>query len=494
MDEQSFESQQGYAKRIRRLELEAEFLDPGAEERVLLRDKFVAYADTFMECIDARPAFVLPGGEDSALYDSPISEGSTDPDEVLSLLDRGVNRSGVNIGSAGHLAYIPGSNLYASALADYLAAVTNRYSGLYFASPGAVRMERLLLRWMADLLGYPAASAGDLTSGGSIANLVGIVTAREAHGLKARDFDRAVVYLSEQSHHAIDKALRIAGLKETVKRLIPLDGRHRMRPTALETAVEDDARAGLYPWLIAATAGTTDTGAVDPLDDLADTAHRHGLWLHVDGAYGAPFALTEQGKQILMGIERSDSVVLDPHKGLFLPFGSGAALVREGRHLLAAHHYNASYMQDKDTLASGDEVSPADLSPELSRHFRALRLWIPLKLAGVAPFRAALEEKLLLARHFHEKLLREDGFEVGPPPDLSIVTFRYLPRRGDPDAFNRKLINAIQRDGRVFLSSTKIDGKFTLRVAILSLRTHLDTIEQAIEILREKAKQLERDG
>jgi glutamate/tyrosine decarboxylase-like PLP-dependent enzyme len=179
---------------------------------------------------------------------------------------------------------------------------------------------------------------------------------------------------------------------------------------------------------------------------------------------------------------------------LFLPFGSGAVLVREGRNLLGAHHYDANYLQDKDTLASGDEISPADLSPELSRPFRALRLWLPLKFAGVAPFRAALEEKLLLARHFHERMRLEDGFEVGPVPDLSIVAFRYLPRRGDPDDFNRKLISAVQRDGRVFLSSTKIDGRFTLRVAILSLRTHLDTIEQTVEILREKAKQLERDG
>ncbi len=250
----------------------------------------------------------------------------------------------------------------------------------------------------------------------------------------------------------------------------------------------------MRPWLIAATAGTTDTGAVDPLADLADIAGRRELWLHVDGSYGAPFALTEQGKRILRGIERADSVVLDPHKGLFVPFGSGAVLVREGSHLLDVHHYDASYLQDRDVLASGDEVSPADLSPELTRPFRALRLWLPLKLAGVAPFRAALEEKLLLARHLHEKLLLEDGFEVGPPPDLSIVTFRYRPRRGDPDTFNRRLVDAVQQDGRIFLSSTRIGGKFTLRVAILSLRTHLETIELAIEILREKAIQLERGG
>ena len=481
-------------ERIRRLEQESRTLDPGAEGRISLRDSVVGYADGFMEDLDRRPVYYASGDVGSALYDSPISERPMDPDAVLELLDRGVNRSGVNIGAAGHMAYIPGSNLHASALADYLGAVLNKYSGLYFASPGLVRMERMLLRWVADLVGYPATAAGDLTSGGSIANLVGIVTAREACGLKAKDFDRAVVYLGEQTHHAVDKALRIAGLGESVRRFVTLDQGYRMRPEALEEAIKNDAKDGLCPWLIAATAGTTDTGAVDPLADLADIASRHDLWLHVDGAYGAAFALTGHGKRMLRGIERSDSMVLDPHKGLFLPFGSGVVLVREGHHLLDAHHYDASYLQDKDVLASGDETSPADLSPELTRPTRALRLWLPLKLAGVAPFRAALEEKLLLASFFHEKMLHEDQFEVGPPPDLSIVTFRYLPRNGDPNAFNRRLIDAVLRDGRIFISSTMIDGRFTLRLAVLSLRTHLETVDLAIDILREKAKQLERDG
>jgi glutamate/tyrosine decarboxylase-like PLP-dependent enzyme len=488
------EDPSGYTKRLRRLELESSPLDPGAERRMLLRDKVVAHADDFMKDLDHRPVYVASDDDGSALYDSPIFEGPTDPDTVLELLDRGLNRSGVNIGSAGHMAYIPGSNLYASALADYLGAVINKYSGLYFASPGMVRMERGLLRWVADFVGYPASAAGDLTSGGSIASLVGIATAREASGLKARDFDRAVVYLGAQTHHAVDKALRISGLGESLKRYIPLDDRHRMRPQALDEAIEADAKMGLYPWMIAATAGTTDTGAVDPLADIAAIARRHELWLHVDGAYGAAFALTEHGRRILRGIDRSDSMVMDPHKGLFLPFGSGIVLVREGSHLLHAHHYDASYLQDKDVLASGEEVSPADLSPELTRPSRALRLWLPLKLAGVAPFRAALEEKLLLARYFHEKMLREDRFEVGPPPDLSIVTFRYVPRHGDPDTFNRKLVDAVQRDGRIFISSTMIDGRFTLRLAILSLRTHLETVDLAITILREKAKLLEHGG
>jgi aromatic-L-amino-acid decarboxylase len=488
------EDHAGHRESIRQLHLGSLCLDPGAAERAQIREKVVDYADGFMDRLDDGPAFVASQGEGSVLYDSPISEEPMGADEVLELLDFGVHQNGVNVGSAGAMAYIPGSNLYSSALADYLGAVTNRYSGLYFAAPGSVSMERVLLRWMADLVGYPAGAAGDLTSGGSIANLVGIVTARYARGLKARNFDKVVVYLGEQSHHAIHKALRIAGLGESVKRFIPLDGRYRMRHDALEEAIKGDAKIGLHPWLVAATAGTTDTGAVDPLADIADIAGRNGLWLHVDGAYGAAFVLTPQGKRVLEGLECSDSMVMDPHKGLFLPFGSGVVLVREGRHLLDANQYDASYLQDKDVLAPGNEVSPADLSPELTRPSRGLRLWLPLKLAGVAPFRAALGEKLLLARYFHEMLLLEDGFEVGPPPDLSIVTFRYLPRRGDPDAFNRKLADAVQRDGRVFISSTMIDGRFTLRLAILSLRTHLETIDLAIEILREKARQLERDG
>ena len=488
------EDRPDYTERLERLEQESRSLDLDVGERQFLRDKVVAYAEGYMEGLDRRPVYDVSDGERGALYDSPISEGPMDPDAILELLDRGVNNGGVTIGSAGHMAYIPGSNLHSSALADYLGAVFNKYSGLSFASPGMVRMERMLLRWMADLVGYPATAAGDLTSGGSIASLVGIVTARQASGLKAKDFDKAVVYLSEQTHHAVDKALRIAGLEESVKRFVPLDDRHRMRPGALEEAIEADAKMGLYPWMIAASAGTTDTGAVDPLADMADIARRHDLWLHVDGAYGAAFALTEYGRRMLRGIERSDSMVVDPHKGLFLPFGSGIALVRDGRHLLHAHHYNASYLQDQDTLASDDEVSPADLSPELTRPNRALRLWLPFKLAGVAPFRAALEEKLLLARYFHEQMMQEDGFEVGPPPDLSIVTFRYLPGNGDPNAFNRRLIDAVQRDGRIFVSSTMIDGRFTLRLAVLSLRTHLQTVNLAIDILREKARQLEHDG
>ena len=198
-----------------------------------------------------------------------------------------------------------------------------------------------------------------------------------------------------------------------------------------------------------------------------------------------------EGKAVLHGIDRADSVALDPHKSLFLPYGTGAVLVREGRKLHDAFRADADYIQS--LLDEVDELSPADLSPELTKHFRGLRLWLPLKLLGVMPFRAALTEKIKLAWHFHEQVRSLRGFEAGPFPDLSIVTYRYVPQRRDADEFNRRLMHAIQRDGRIFISSTRLDGKFVLRAAILCFRTHLDEVAETIETLRRKVVQLEQE-
>jgi glutamate/tyrosine decarboxylase-like PLP-dependent enzyme len=392
------------------------------------------------------------------------------------------------------MGFIPISSLYPAALGDYLAAVLNPFSGNFFAAPGAVRLEHLLTRWMAEFIGYPKESAGDLTSGGSISNLTAVVTAREARQLKPRDYEKAVMYVTSQTHHSVEKALRIAGMSHCVKRQVALDAAYRMCPDALEQSIRADQKADLLPWAVIASAGSTDTGAVDPLKDIATVARHHGLWLHVDGAYGAMFALTDSGKAKMAGIERSDSLTLDPHKGLFMPCGSGAILVRDGKNLVAAYGYEAAYMQDRPSLASLDEVSPSELSPELTRPFRGLRLWLSLKLLGLQPFRAALEEKLLLARCFYEELQRTEGFELGPAPELSVVIFRYLTAKGDVEEFNRRLLRALQFDGRIFLTSTRLEGKTWLRLAVLCAATHLEQIELALKILQEKARELESCG
>jgi aromatic-L-amino-acid decarboxylase len=472
--------------RLRALERAARPLEPGASSRKRLRGAAVASSERFLRKIGSLRGYVETEDKGIELLASPISEHGLPLARAIELLERAVVRPGGNTASAGHLAYIPGGGLYHAALGDFLAAVSNKYASIFFTGPGAVRMENMLVRWVADLVGYPAGAAGTIASGGSIATLTAIAAARDAHGLKGADYASAAVYLTTQAHHCIEKALHIAGLSEAQVRQVPMDERFRMRPDALAEAIAADRRRGLRPWLISASAGTTDTGAVDPLDEIAIIAERERCWYHVDAAYGGFFLLTEHGRRMLKGIERSDSVVLDPHKGLFLPYGAGMALVRDARPLLAAHDHRGSYMQD--ALRDPGEISPADVSPELSKHFRGLRMWLPLILLGTRPFRAALDEKLLLARYFYDEI-QGLGFEVGPPPELSIVTYRWAPDGMSPegvDRINQAIGDGVRRDGRIFLSSTLLDGRFTLRLAVLAFRTHRRTIDLAIRVLREQ--------
>jgi aromatic-L-amino-acid/L-tryptophan decarboxylase len=475
--------------KLQALEQEARRLDPGPALRAQWREAAVSFTEDLLDRVDEALAYRAGFGDARGALTEPFTEQPAGMEEVLALLEGEVNAPGINPMSARSFGYIPGGGLYPAALGDFLADVSNRYAGVFYASPGAVRLEMQLVNWLAGLVGYPGGTAGgDLTSGGSIANLSAIVAAREAHDLRAADVPRHVVYLSEQSHHSARKALRLAGLAECVHRVIDVDERRRMDADALAKRIESDRRDGLVPWLLIATAGSTDTGAVDPLAAIADIAAAEGLWLHVDAAYGGAFLLCGEGRRILAGIERSDSTIIDPHKGLFLPFGSGAVLVRDRERLAAANRYHADYMQD--AFREDVELSPADLSPELTRPFRGLRLWLPLKLFGLAPFRAALEEKLLLARYFHGRLAELPDWEVGPAPDLSVVTYRYLPPRGDVNEFNRRLVAAVQNEGKCFISSTQLNGRFTLRLAVLHFRTHLADVEMVLEQLQHHARSL----
>lgn len=477
-------------QRIKALEAISRKLEPNAAERLENGTKVMEYAEGFLNNVNDLKAYVTNEDMGKGLYTAPISEEGIGAEHALNLVYKHVDTPGLNPASGGHLGYIPGGGIYTAALGDYLADISNRYAGIYFGSPGAVRMENMLIDWMVDLVGYPKNSGGNLASGGSISNLTAIVTARDAHNIKARDIEQTVVYLSSQTHHCVAKALRIAGLRECIVRHVPLDSQYRMDAFALAALVQEDKKAGLKPWLVIASAGTTDVGAVDPLEAIADICEQNKLWYHIDGAYGAFFILTEEGRAKLKGMERSDSLVLDPHKGLFLPYGLGVVLVKNKELLHQSHQYVASYMQDAEQIM--EESSPAELSPELTKHFRGMRLWLPLQLHGLAPFRACLEEKLLLARYFYEQLQNTPGFELITEPELSVVTFRYIPKNGDVDTFNDKLVKEIHKDGRVFLSSTKLDGKFIIRCAVLSFRTHLDTVNLALEVLREKVAMLEQ--
>jgi aromatic-L-amino-acid/L-tryptophan decarboxylase len=473
--------------KIQELERTARELEPSPELRKAARDGVINYTEKFIDNIETIPAFITERDSSKVLSNLSVGENPKPLNEVLETLQTGLDVSGLNPASGGHLGYIPGGGIYYSSLGDYWADITNRYAGIYFAGPGAVRLENSLIKWVAGLVGYPENCAGNLASGGSIANLSAIVAARDFQKISSEKIKQAVIYVSSQAHHCIFKAIRIAGLGECIIRYLPLDEGYRIKPDALEALIAEDLQQNRIPFLVIASAGTTDVGAVDPLESIGNIAKKHNLWYHIDAAYGGFFILTEHGKQTLKGIELSDSVVLDPHKGLFLPYGLGMVLVKNREALMVSQYYQANYMQD--ALSASEELSPAELSPELTKHFRGLRLWLPLQLLGLKPFRACLEEKLLLARYFYDEI-KKIGFETGPYPDLSVASYRFIPKKGDVNAFNKKLMDEIVKDGRVFISSTMLEDRFMLRLAVLSFRTHLSTINILLDLLREKTKGL----
>ena len=472
-------------EKINNLEKIARQLHPNVTDRLNWQRAVESYAFNFIDEMDSRKTFVVSETNGSGILDHPISEDPIPIDEALSILKENVDTPGLDPASGGHLAYIPGGGLFPTALGDYLADVTNRYAGIFFGGPGAVRMENMLIRWMCEVMGYPKTAMGNLTSGGSIANLIAIVTARDFKKITSKEVDRSVIYLTSQVHHCVQKAIKIAGLGEAKVSYIPVDQHFKMDVDILLEEIRKDISEGRKPFLLIGSAGTTDVGAIDPLDKLADVAEEFNLWFHVDGAYGGFFILAEEVKHEFKGIERSDSLVIDPHKGMFLSYGTGAVLVKNVEALRESHKYQANYMQD--AVTNLDELSPADLSPELTKHFRGLRVWLPLKLFGLKPFKAALSEKIWLTRYFYEEI-QKLGFEVGAFPELSVMIYRYVPENNNANAFNARLIKLVQEDGRVFLSSTTIEEVFWIRLAVLSFRTHKDTIDLCLQVLKESVE------
>jgi aromatic-L-amino-acid decarboxylase len=386
----------------------------------------------------------------------------------------------------GYLAYIPGGGLYTAALAEFLAQGLNRYDGLWQPSPAIVQLEENVTRWMCSLFDLPeGTSQGLLTTGGSLANLSAFVTAR--HAKLGEDFLDGTYYCTDQTHASNTKAGTIAGFSQRNVRLVPTDVKLRMDPEALRAMVREDRGAGLRPFLVVPAAGTTNTGAIDPLADVGDVAADEGLWMHVDAAYGGFFQLTERGRRWLRGIERADSITVDPHKGLFLPYGTGGLVVRDGAALRDAHFEGAAYLQDLPP--TGDLPNYNEYSPELSRDNRGFRVWFPLVLHGVSAFREALDEKLDLTSRLHAALSQDPALEMGWRPQLTVVPFRL---RGADESMNRELLARINASKRVFLSSTLIRGDHWIRACIVSHRTHADRVDECADIVLEAAAQLAR--
>lgn len=460
--------------KLEALRKQSDELDISQAERDALFKALSGYSNRFISSLNNTKGFVH-----KAVNPLAIINQKKDFQTLLDLYQHEVVENGINAASGTHLGYIPGGGIFTAALADFMAAVTNPYAGVYYASPGAATIENEVIQWLKTLFSFPKHAVGCLSSGGSISTLIAFTAARDKFKVKNERILKSVVYVSEQVHHSTQKALRIIGLEDVIIRDVPMDSAHRIQPAALGKLIEQDVHAGLYPFLVVATAGTTDTGAVDPLDAIADVAAQHKLWYHVDAAYGGFFILTSK-KKLFAGIERADSIIVDPHKALFLPYGVGAVLIKDQEAVLHSNHYVANYMQDG---TSNEAIqSPSNLSPELTKHFRGLRIWLPLQFHGLEPFVACLEEKLLLVQYFRNKL-EKLGFCLGPEPDLSVSYFWY-PFAKESNKKNKLLMDEIHADGSVFLSSSVINQQYVIRIAILAFRTKRETIDQAVEMIK----------
>lgn len=451
-------------------------LEPDRATRATWSKDVLGFLDDFIDELPQRPASeraepvtidALGAGPDTAARPLP------------GLLETIRTAAGAAVETAGpgYLAYFPAGGLYSSVLGETVAQTVNRFTGVAAMAPGMVALEQSVVRWFCGRFGLPAGAGGVVTSGASVATLSALHTAREARAAGVT----GTIYVTEFTHHCVAKAARIAGFAADRLRVVPVDPDLRMDVDAAARMIRADRAEGLEPFLIVGTAGSTSTGTVDPLEPIAALARREDLWLHVDAAYGGGFQLTERGRELLRGIERADSLTFDPHKSLFLPYGTGVLLVRDEGLLRAAHRADGDYLQD---LADQDGLPDyGDLGPELTRDSRGLRLWLPLHLHGVDAFRAALDEKLDLARRAYELLASDRHVEVPRVPDLTVLTFRSVAG----DEASRAMLARINAGRRVFLSSTRVDGRFTLRMCVLSHRTHRDRVEEAVATVREAA-------
>jgi aromatic-L-amino-acid decarboxylase len=452
-------------------------LEPDSSEMRRLVDEAMKRIVEHIESLPSQPAMNVEGAAAFArTLIEPLPRRGESYEALLDFLFREAIPRSFTAAGPGYLAYVPGGGIFHAAVADLIADAVNRYVGVFAAAPALVQLESNVVRWFGEISGYPEEAGGVLTTGGSLANFTAIVAARKAR--LPDDFLQGTLYCSNQIHHSFQKAANLAGFPYANIRELPVDEHFRIRLDALQEAIVRDRREGWTPFLVAGSAGTTGTGAVDDLEGLARIARNEELWFHVDGAYGALFMLTERGRRVLHGIEQSDSLILDPHKTLFLPFGTGAVLVRDARALRRAHSLHADYLPDMQQEA--EQVDFCEISPELSRDFRGLRIWLPLKMFGIEPFRQQLDEKLDLIAYAVEELRRIDGIEIVAPPELTITAFAF----GDNNS-TRALLERITARKRVMLTPTTLpDGRFVIRICIVSHRTHRDRVEMMLEDIR----------
>jgi glutamate/tyrosine decarboxylase-like PLP-dependent enzyme len=444
--------------------------------------------------LPARPVWQpYPPEQADALLGTPAPRAGQDADALLAEFASQVAPYPFGNGHPRFYAWVNSPPTVVGIFAEALAAAMN--PSCAGGNHAAVYLEREVLEWFKQMVGFPAEAMGLLVSGGSMATLTGLAVARHTRGDAMRagglqqDGPRLVVYRSEQGHSCVQKAVELLGLGAANLRTIPVDEQYRMQVEALETAIQADLAAGLRPMAVVASAGTVNTGAIDPLEAIAEVCRRHGLWLHVDGAYGAVAALTEDYKAALAGLALADSLALDPHKWLSIPYEAGLVLVRDAQAMRDTFSLVPEYLRIEGD-AGGVQGPPwfSEYGFMQTRGFLALKVWMSLKYYGLDGYTRAIEHDLHLARHLASRVEASANLELAAPQSLSIVCFRCAPAhlRGDNErlnALNKRVLEQVQLGGKAFLAGTTLGERFVLRACIVNYRAtraDIDALTEAV--------------
>lgn len=425
----------------------------------------------------AEPAVLLP------MFAEPAPEQGLEFETVLEQLERDVLRYSMHVNHPRFFAYVPGPSNFVGVMADALISGYNVFAGTWLSGSGPAAVELAVIDWLRTLCGMPASAGGLFVSGGTMANLTALAVARYIK--LGERLEGATVYCSDQAHSSLEKALRVIGVAAENVRKLPSDADYRLPVRELAQWIEQDRASGKRPFCVIANAGATNTGAVDPLAELARLCRERDLWLHVDGAYGAAAVLCEPGRKMLAGMELADSLTLDPHKWLFQPFETGCVLVRDREHLSRTFRILPEYLHD--THQRSAEFNFTDHGVQLTRNFRALKLWLSLKVFGMAAFRAAIQRGFAQAEFVEACLRKMPGWEIVTPAQMGIVCFRYT---RVADAAHLQLVQTLLEDGFTLITSTVLRHRTVLRTCTINPRTRESDIEAALGKLDEFARRL----
>jgi glutamate/tyrosine decarboxylase-like PLP-dependent enzyme len=416
--------------------------------------------------------------EMAARLGGPAPDEPQDWDEILRRLDEDVLPFMSRGDHPGFFAYVPFSGTWPGALGDLIASATNVYAGSWMEAAGPSQLELEVLDWFKDWIGYPSEAAGILLSGGSAANLTALACARET--LVGSMSDDLVVYVSDQAHSSVARAARSLGFRQNQVRVIPSDDELKMRVDLLESAMDADLRRGSRPLFVTGSGGATNSGAVDPLPELAELCAERKVWFHVDAAYGGFAVLDERGRKQLAGMERADSITLDPHKWLYQPYECGCLLVREGSQLRSAFLITPDYLREASALDR--EVNFSDLGLQLSRMARAFKVWASVQYFGLAAFRRAIGRAFDLAERAEQRVEQSERLELASRPSLGIIGFRRLFDQ-DEDLLNARLVAALEESGLGLVSSTRLKGRYTIRMCVMSHTSGEEDVDRVLDFL-----------